>query len=146
MEYPWQLTQDENNPVGHLNSIQSTVGTTSLVTWTSGDYDQRGNLTGWVTCLGGNPQGCPGFGAGGNLGYDLNEDLTVVAGDAGGATFSGQENLISYGYDTAGGATGDSLRVCRSKRLLGVFTATCGPQLMPRLQHIAYKILSPTHC
>jgi YD repeat-containing protein len=47
IEYPFQIVQDEDNPVGHLNSIMATLGTTNLVTWTSTDYDQRGNLTGY---------------------------------------------------------------------------------------------------
>ena len=63
-EYSWQVTQDEDNPVGHLNSIMATLGTTNLTTWTSGDYDQRGNLSGYTNCLGSNAQSCPGYGVG----------------------------------------------------------------------------------
>ena len=29
-EYPWQLQEDEDNPVGHLNSVMATVGTMNL--------------------------------------------------------------------------------------------------------------------
>jgi YD repeat-containing protein len=36
-EYPWQLVANENNPVGHLNSIMATLGSTNLVTWTSNE-------------------------------------------------------------------------------------------------------------
>jgi RHS repeat-associated protein len=102
IEYPFQIVQDEDNPVGHLNSIVATLGTTNLVTWTSTDYDQRGNLTGYLNCLGSNAQSCPGFGAGTLLGYDLNEDLTSDTENAGGATFNGQYDYISYGYDSSG--------------------------------------------
>jgi RHS repeat-associated protein len=102
IEYPWQLTQDENNPIGHLNSIMATVGTTNLVTWTSGDYDQRGNLTGYVTCLGADAQSCPGSGVGANLGYDLDEKLTSITENAGGAVYNGQFDYIAYDYDSVG--------------------------------------------
>lgn len=88
-EYAWQLTQDEDNPVGHLNSVMATVGTTNLTTWTSGDYDQRGNLTGYVNCLGSNAQSCPGAGVGANYAYDLNEDLTGISEDAYNGTYNG---------------------------------------------------------
>ena len=54
-EYPFQQTQNENNPVDHLNWINATVGTTNVAAWASGDYDQRGNLTGYLTCLGSKP-------------------------------------------------------------------------------------------
>jgi RHS repeat-associated protein len=101
-EYPWQLTQNENNPIGHLNSIMATVGSTNLVTWTSGDYDQRGNLTGFVNCVGSNAQTCSGFGVGANISYDLNEDLTGFVESAGGATNNGQGDYIAYGYDNSG--------------------------------------------
>jgi RHS repeat-associated protein len=101
-EYSWQMIQDEDNPVGHLNSIMATLGTTNLVTWTSSDYDQRGNLTGYVNCLGSNAQSCPGFGVGTLLGYDLNEELTNDTENAGGATFNGQYDDITYGYDSSG--------------------------------------------
>jgi RHS repeat-associated protein len=101
-EYPWQLTQDEDNPVGHLNSVMATVGTTNLTTWTSGDYDQRGNLTGYVNCLGSNAQSCPGAGVGANYSYDLNEDLTGISEDAYNGTYNGQYDYIAYGYDPSG--------------------------------------------
>jgi len=101
-EYSFQMVQDEDNPVGHLNSIMATLGTTNLVTWDSGDYDQRGNLVGYFNCLGSNAQSCPGFGVATLLGYDLNEDLTNDTENAGGATFNGQYDYISYGYDSAG--------------------------------------------
>ena len=57
-EYPWQLLPYENSPVGHLNWIMATVGTTNLVTWASRDYDQRGNLSGYSTCLRSDVQTC----------------------------------------------------------------------------------------
>jgi RHS repeat-associated protein len=101
-EYAWQLTQDEDNPVGHLNSVMATVGTTNLTTWTSGDYDQRGNLTGYVNCLGSNAQSCPGAGVGANYAYDLNEDLTGISEDAYNGTYNGQYDYIAYVYDPSG--------------------------------------------
>jgi RHS repeat-associated protein len=101
-EYAWQLTQDEDNPVGHLNSVMATVGTTNLTTWTSGDYDQRGNLTGYVNCLGSNAQSCPGSGVGANYAYNLNEDLTGISEDASAGTYNGQYDYIAYGYDPSG--------------------------------------------
>ena len=101
-EYTWQLTPNENNPVGHLNSIMATLGTTNLVTWTSGDYDQRGNLTGYVNCVGSNAQSCPGTGVGANYSYNLNEDLTGIAETAYNATYNGQQEDLTYGYDSAG--------------------------------------------
>ena len=60
----------------------ATVGTTNLTTWTSGDWDQRGNSIGYVNCLGSNAQSCPGAGVGANYGYNLNEDLTGISADA----------------------------------------------------------------
>ncbi len=100
-EYTWQMTQDEDNPVGHLNWVMATVGTTNVTTWTSGDYDQRGNLTGYVNCLGSNAQSCPGAGVGANYGYNLNEDLTGISADAYITTYNGEID-ISNGFDTAG--------------------------------------------
>jgi hypothetical protein len=42
--------------------------------------------------------------------------------------------------------SGDSPPVCRSNRFLGARAATCSPRCIFRPQHIACKILSPTHC
>jgi len=52
-------------------------------------FDHRSLHAGWL-------------GAGANLGYDLNENLTGFTGIAGGATYNGQEDYVAYGYDTAG--------------------------------------------
>ena len=100
-EYSWQVTQDEDNPVGHLNSIMATLGTTNLTTWTSGDYDQRGSLLGYTNCLGSNAQSCPGYGVGTVYGYNLAEQPAVVVESAGGPS-SGTVDNIFYGYDSAG--------------------------------------------
>ena len=102
IEYPWQLSQNENNPVGHLNSIMATLGKTNLTTWTSGDYDQRGNLTGYVNCLGANAQSCPGFGVGANIAYDLHNLVTGITENASGPTYNGQFDYISFNHDNAG--------------------------------------------
>ena len=101
-EYPWQLVANENNPKGHLNSIMATVGSTNLVTWTSNDYDQRGNLLGYANCLGANAQSCPGAYTTAAYGFNLNESLNGIGLGAGGATYNGQEEGISPAYDTAG--------------------------------------------
>jgi RHS repeat-associated protein len=94
-EYPFQQTQNENNPVGHLNWINATVGTTNVAAWASGDYDQRGNLTGYLTCLGSNVQGCPtATGAAANIEYDLNDSVTGLTGTSGGAVYTG----VAFGY------------------------------------------------
>ena len=100
-EYSWQVTQDEDNPVGHLNSIMATLGTTNLTTWTSGDYDQRGNLSGYTNCLGSNAQSCPGYGVGTVYGYNLAEQPAVVVESAGGPS-SGTVDNIFYSYDNTG--------------------------------------------
>ena len=100
-EYTWQLAPNEDSPVGHLNSVMATVGTTNLTTWTSGDWDQRGNSIGYVNCLGSNAQSCPGAGVGANYGYNLNEDLTGISADAYITTYNGEID-ISNGFDTAG--------------------------------------------
>ncbi len=102
IEYPWQLVANENNPVGHLNSIMATLGTTNVVTWTSNDYDQRGILLGYADCLGANAQGCPGLGAGAAYGYNLNGAINALGVDAGGATPTGQGEGVQFGYDGAG--------------------------------------------
>ena len=100
-EYAWQLQEDEDNPVGHLNSVMATVGTMNLTTWTSADYDQRGNLTGYSNCLLSNAQSCSGYGVGTLYDYDLNEDLAGITAVAGN-TFTGQYEYIDYGYDSSG--------------------------------------------
>ncbi len=100
-EYSWQIPQNEDHPVGHLNSILATLGTTNLTTWTSGDYDQRGSLLGYVNCLGANAQGCPGAGVGANYAYNLNEDLTGISATAYNINYNGELDL-SYGFDPSG--------------------------------------------
>jgi RHS repeat-associated protein len=100
-EYPWQIAQDEDNPVGHLNSIMATLGATNLTTWTSGDYDQRGNLLGYTNCVGSNAQSCPGYGVGTVYGYNLAEQPAVVVESAGGPS-SGTVDNIFYSYDNTG--------------------------------------------
>jgi RHS repeat-associated protein len=93
-EYAFQQTQNEDNPVGHLNWINATVGTTNVAAWASGDYDQRGNLTGYLTCLGSNVQGCPtATGAAANIEYDLNDSITGLTGTSGGAS-----SEVAFGY------------------------------------------------
>ena len=79
----------------------ATVGTMNLTTWTSADYDQRGNLTGYSNCLLSNAQSCSGFGVGTLYDYDLNEDLAGITAVAGN-TFTGQYEYIDYGYDSSG--------------------------------------------
>jgi YD repeat-containing protein len=104
-EYPWQVLHNENHPVGHLNGIQATVGTTNVATWASGDYDQRGNLTGYYTCLGSNVQGCPtALGVAALISYNLNDSLFQVAAVSGSAT-SSQAFGFSYNFDNAGRLT-----------------------------------------
>jgi RHS repeat-associated protein len=102
VEYPWQVLQYENHPVGHLNSIMSTLGSINLLTWTSVDYDQRGNLTGSTTCVNSNAQGCPGSGVGLGLWYDLDDKLNGIVENASSPTFSYQYDTISLGYDSSG--------------------------------------------
>jgi RHS repeat-associated protein len=93
-EYPFQVDQNENHPVDHLNWINATVGTTNVAAWASGDYDQRGNLTGYLTCLGSNVQGCPAaVGVAANIAYDLNDSVTGLTGTSGGAS-----SEVAFGY------------------------------------------------
>jgi RHS repeat-associated protein len=104
-EYPWQLVSNENHPVGHLNSIQATVGTTNVAAWASGDYDQRGNLTGYYTCLGSNVQSCPtALGVSALALYDLNDSLVEISAFSGSPT-SYQAFGFSYQFDNAGRLT-----------------------------------------
>jgi RHS repeat-associated protein len=101
-EYSFQTAQNENHPIGHLNGITATVGTTNVVSWASGDYDQRGNLTGYLTCLGSNVQGCPtASGVAASIFYDLNDSIFNLNGISGGAT-SSQAFGYSYSRDNAG--------------------------------------------
>ena len=73
----------------------------NLTTWTSADYDQRGNLTGYTNCLLVKRPELLGFGVGTLYDYDLNEDLAGITADAGN-TFIGQYEDINYGYDSSG--------------------------------------------
>ncbi len=102
-EYSWQLSYNENNPIGHLQSIQESLGTANLVAWTSQDYDQRGNILGYNNCLGASIQSpCP-VGPGTDWGYGYNLDGTLNA--AGGGAYNESQNpdmSIYYGYDSAG--------------------------------------------
>jgi YD repeat-containing protein len=94
-QYAWQVMQNEDNPVGHLSWINATVGTTNVAAWASGDYDQRGNSTGYLTCLGSNAQGCPtAAGAAANIEYDLNDSVTGLTGTSSGPT----PNEVAFGY------------------------------------------------
>ncbi len=81
----------------------ATLGTTNLdkATWTSGDYDQRGNLLGYTNCVGSNAQSCPGYGVGTVYGYNLAEQPAVVVESAGGPS-SGTVDNIFYSYDNTG--------------------------------------------
>jgi YD repeat-containing protein len=110
-EYAWQLQEDEDNPVGHLNSVMATVGTMNLTTWTSADYDQGGILTGYTNCLLSNAQSCSGFGVGTLYDYDLNEVLAGITAVAGN-TFTGQYEYIDYGLSGTDG-TGTFLIMSR---------------------------------
>ena len=102
-EYPFQLSNNENNPIGHPNSIQEALGATNLVAWTSDDYDQRGNLLGYVNCLWANTQSTCPDGPGTYMGYAYNLDGTMNS--MGGGAYSASQNPgedIYYGYDSAG--------------------------------------------
>jgi RHS repeat-associated protein len=103
-EYPWQLQPGEDNPVGHLNSILATLGATNLTTWTSQDYDQRGNPSGYVNCVGSNAQSCTGSAVANFYAYDLNEDLiwTYPGAAPPPSVPLYQAEYITYGYDNAG--------------------------------------------
>ena len=111
-EYSWQVLPYENRPVGHLNGITATVGTTNVVAWASRDYDQRGNLTGYFTCLGSNVQTCgtkvvdgelipTASGTAAIIAYDLNDSVTDFWAVSGNATLS-QSFGSSYFHDNAG--------------------------------------------
>lgn len=112
-EYPWQLVANENNPVGHLNSIMATLGTTNLVTWTSNDYDQRGVLMGYADCLGSNAQGCPGLGAAEASQFNLNESVIAMGLDAQ-ATYNGQSEVILFEESGTDGISPNAARTPRT--------------------------------
>jgi RHS repeat-associated protein len=100
-QYPWEVVTNENNPVGHLTSIMATLGTTNVVTWTSNDYDQRGNLLGYANCLGVDAQSCPAAEASMYDAYNLDGSLIGSSEQAGGTGFAPGQ-AVDYGYDSAG--------------------------------------------
>jgi RHS repeat-associated protein len=93
---------NQNNWIGHVSLITSTIGTTNLITWQSGDYDSMGRDLGYQDCLGATAQNC---GAESTAAYDYNPDSSlrkygeeICSSQAcpNAATFA------TYGYDNAG--------------------------------------------
>ena len=101
-EYPWQISTNENNPVGHLNWVTATLGATNLITWTSNDYDQRGQLLGYAICPGVNAQSCPGANTAAAYAYNLDESLNAIGVLGSNGAFNGQAQYEYFNYDNAG--------------------------------------------
>ena len=80
----------------------ATVGSTNLVTWTSNDYDQRGNLLGYTDCLGSNAQSCNGTGASAAYDFDLDSKITSLGENVSNNSPNNQAQVVNYGYDPDG--------------------------------------------
>ena len=82
----------------------ATVGSTNLVTWTSNDYDQRGNLLGYTDCLGSNAQSCNGTGAPVGLRFfvDLDSKIHKLGENVSNNSPNNQAQVVNYGYDPDG--------------------------------------------